>query len=152
MWCILEQKCFRYGKIKFLQHIALVCICVCNGSNLSANNMIKRKQLKITKTAITTQIAEKWGKALTEITSRSNWSFKGCKNNLVQEVFASIITLMEAWFMFSIVIGVTKLGIRIKIFKLFVQLPIRLIHLLPIKTDSCLTFYLSRQTFDTLSK
>ena len=83
MWCILVQKCFRYGKIKFLQHIALVCVCVRNGSNLSANNMIKRKQLKITKTAITTQIAEKWGKALTEITSRSNWSFKGCKNNLV---------------------------------------------------------------------
>ena len=143
---------FRYGKIKFLQHIALVCICVCNGSNLSANNMIKRKQLKITKTAITTQIAEKWGKALTEITSRSDWSFKGCKNNLVQEVFASIITPMEAWFMFSIVIGVTKLGIRIEIFKLFVlKLPIRLIHLLPIKTDSWLTFCLSRQTIDTLS-
>ena len=114
-----NTKLFRYGKIKFLQHIALVCICVCNGSNLSANNMIKRKQLKITKTAITTQIAEKWGKALTEITSRSNWSFKGCKNNLVQEVFASIITLMEAWFMFSIVIGVTKLRIRIEILILF---------------------------------
>ena len=54
-----RKKCFRYGKIKFLQHIALVCICVCNGSNLSANNMIKRKQLKITKTAITAKIAEK---------------------------------------------------------------------------------------------
>ena len=54
-----SAKMFSDGEIKFLQHIALVCICVCNGSNLSANNMIKRKQLKITKTAITTQIAEK---------------------------------------------------------------------------------------------
>ena len=121
MWCILEQKCFRYGKIKFLQHIALVCICVCNGSNLSANNMIKRKQLKITKTAITAKIAEKWGKALTAITSRSNWSFEGCKNDLVQEVFALIITLLEPWFMFSWVIYVTEPRIDIKIFNLLVR-------------------------------
>ena len=121
MWCILVQKCFRYGKIKFLQHIALVCICVCNGSNLSANNMIKRKQLKITKTAITAKIAEKWGKALTAITSRSNWSFEGCKNDLVQEVFASIITLLEPWIMFSWVIYVTEPRIDIKIFNLLVR-------------------------------